>query len=398
MPGAHAALSPSAAKRWCACPPSARLCQKYIEKFGEKSSEYAEEGTMAHALAELKLRKELGKDEEGGINDYNYKKQRKALGDIPKDMDRYTDDYVDVVLEKYYGAKRVCPEAKLFIEQRLDMSNWIPGCFGTSDAIVVSDQGLYVMDLKYGKGVPVDAVGNYQARIYALGAINEFGSLYGFKEIQTIIIQPRLDSVTDEILLKEDVLKWAEEYVVPKAQLAWKGEGEFCAGEHCRFCVVRALCKERALHAFGIFNHIFDSPDVIDEKDIPTLLEVSDVAMSWLKDLKDYALSQALQGQEYRGYKLVKGKRPSRVWKNDDDVLDILCHAGYSEDQYLTPRKLKSVSEMEKMLHKGAFDALLGSLVFQGDGALTLVPESDKREAYSPLELAFADLSENSSQ
>jgi len=395
MPGAHAALSPSAAKRWCACPPSARLNQKYLERFGEKSSEFAEEGTKAHALAELKLRKELGKEDPQGINEFNYEQQRKNLADIPKDMDRYTDDYVDAVLSGYYMAKRNCPDSRLYIEQRLDMQRWIPQCFGTSDAIVVSDQGLIVMDLKYGKGVPVDAVGNYQARIYALGAINEFGDLYGFTHIKEKIIQPRLDSITEEILSREELLAWAEEVVVPKAELAWKGEGDFCAGEHCRFCVVRALCKERALKAMDIFNHIFDSPDVIPEADIPALLEVSDVASAWLKDLKDYAYSQALQGVEYKGFKPVRGKRPGRVWKDEGEVLNTLCRAGYTEEQYMQPTKLKSVSEMEKMLHKSAFEALLGSLVFQGEGGLTLVPESDKRVAYSPTEIVFGDLTED---
>ena len=161
MPGVHALLSPSKAKQWLACSPSARLSAKFSERFGDKPSEYAAEGTKAHALAELKLRLEL--DE---INKFSFEAQKKALGDIPTEMDRYTDNYVDVVLEKYYAAKKVCEGARLFVEQKLDMTRWIPGCFGTADAVVVSDQILEVLDLKYGKGVPVDAVDNPQARCY----------------------------------------------------------------------------------------------------------------------------------------------------------------------------------------------------------------------------------------
>ena len=162
MPGQHAALSPSAAKRWCLCPPSARLNQKYAALFGDRGSEYAEEGTMAHSLAELKLRREKGE-----VNQFNYDVQVKALGNIPPDMDRATDEYVDVVLTEWYAAKKIDPSAQLYIEQRLDMSEWIPECFGTSDSVIVFDGGLVVIDYKHGKGVPVLAEGNYQARIYA---------------------------------------------------------------------------------------------------------------------------------------------------------------------------------------------------------------------------------------
>lgn len=398
MPGSHAALSPSAAKRWCACPPSARLNQKYIERFGERSSEFAEEGTKAHALAEIKLRKELGKEDPSGINEFQYKAERENLGTIPAEMDRCTDDYVDTVLSNYYLLKRSCPDARLFVEQRLDMSKWIPQCFGTSDAVAVSDGGLVVMDLKYGKGVPVVAENNYQARIYALGAINEFGDLYSFQDIKTIIIQPRLDSVTEEVITKDALLQWAEDEIRPKAELAWKGEGEFKCGEHCQFCTVRALCKERAVNALGLMNHIFDSPDILPERDIGEILAVADVAGDWIKDLKEYAYSQALQGTRYNGFKLVRGRRPGRVWRDEDQVLDVMAHAGYTQDQYMTEPKLKSVTDMEKMLHKGAFDALLGKLVFQGEGKLALVPEDDKREEYNPAESALDDLFESNEE
>lgn len=389
MPGLHAALSPSASKRWLTCPPSARLNQKFTERFGEKSSEFAEEGTQAHALCELKLRKELGE-----INEFSFNEQKKALGEFPSYAEANTDYYVDIVLEKYYAAKKKCEDARLFVEQKLDMSTWVPGCFGTSDAVIVSDSGLEVIDYKNGQGVPVSAVDNSQMRLYALGAVAEFGALYDFKDVRYTIVQPRLDSVSDETLTLDELLAWGDS-IKPAAELAWKGEGEFKEGDHCRFCNVKALCKTRVLHMLDVATSGFESPDLLTDKAIGDMLPYLDPISKWIEDVKKYALSQALQGVTYSGYKIVRGRRPGRAWKNEDDVLDQLCRAGYSESQYNSPSKLKSVNEMEKMMGKKAFDALLGKLTIQGEGAPTLVPEEDSRPVYNDVATAFADLNDN---
>ena len=390
IPSLHAALSPSAAKRWCTCTPSARLNQKYNDIFGDKSSEYAEEGTFAHSLAELKLRKENGE-----INDFLFKEQLKQLGTIPADMDRATDDYVDVVLSELYSARKVDPNAQLFIEQQLEMDQWIPECFGTSDSVIVSEFGLVVIDYKHGRGVPVSAIGNYQERIYGLGAYAAFKDLYDLKHIKMIIVQPRLDSVTEEILTIEELLQWAEEVIVPAAKLAWKGEGDFVAGEHCRFCNIKAICKENVLNSLSVIQNMFDSPDVISDSKLEQMLPFLDTAEQWIADVKAYVFNQAIQGKKFKGYKLVQGRRPGRVWKDESEVIDQLSRAGYTEQQIYTKPKLKSPADLEKELKKSAFDAIVGKYVFQGDGKLTLVPESDKREEYSPVDLDFDDLGVN---
>lgn len=385
MPGTHALLSPSKAKQWLACPPSARLSAKFNERFGEQSSSYAAEGMKAHSVAELKLRLELGE-----LNKFSYDAQRKALGDIPKDMDRNTDIYVDIVLEKYYQAKKVCPDAKLFVEQRLDMSEWIPGCFGTADACVVSDTILEVMDYKNGQGVPVNAVENPQARCYGLGAVHEFGDIYGFTHVRNTIIQPRLDSVTEELLSKDELLAWGEE-IKPTAQLAWKGEGAFSPGDNCRFCSAKAVCKARAYQSFDLLAACLDSPDVLPDEVIPGILKVADTCEQWLKDVRAYALNQALRGQEWPGYKLVKGKRPSRAFRNDEEAEQQLIRAGYTPEQYMNT-SMMTVAQIEKLLGKKAFDALMGKFVVQGEGKLTLVPEDDKRVEFESADAAFSDM------
>jgi len=385
MPGVHALLSPSAAKRWMSCPPSARLESKIKDKLGDKSSVYAEEGTLAHAVSELKLRRENGE-----LNQFNFEQRMKDLGDIPKEIDRFTDYYVDIVLEKWYAAMKFCPDAQLVVEQKLDMNDWVPKCFGTSDAIVVSDDVLVVMDFKYGKGVPVSAEGNPQARLYGLGAINQFGALYDFEEVHNIIIQPRLDSVTEEVMTRQELLDWGKS-IKPLAEAAWKGEGEFHTGEHCRFCRAKAICTTRVIEAMSVLSHSFDAPDTIRDEDIPGILEVLPVAEDWIRDIRAYAQAQAIRGQHWPGFKLVRGRRPGRQWKNEDDVVDILARAGYGQDQYAETR-LKSCSEMEKMLGRAGFRALLGGCVAQGEGHLTLVPESDTRTEYTSSAEAIDDL------
>lgn len=387
MPGVHALLSPSKAKQWIACPPSARLSAKFSERFGDASSEYAAEGTKAHALSELKLRLELKE-----INKFSFDAQRKALGDIPADMDRYTDTYIDVVLERYYAVKKVCPDARLFVEQKLDMSRWIPGCFGTADACIVSDTLLEVLDLKYGKGVPVNAAENPQARCYGLGALAAFGDLYAFTHVRNTIVQPRLDSVTEELLTREELLAWGE-YVKPIAELAWKGVGGFSPGENCRFCAAKAVCKARAFGSFDLLSACLDAPDVLPDESIPGILKVADVCEQWIKDVRAYALNQALRGQEWPGYKLVKGKRPSRTFVDEEKAEEQLIRAGYTPEQYRVTR-MKTVAEVEKLLGKRAFDALMGGLVVQGEGNLTLVPEEDTRVKFESADVAFSDMIE----
>jgi len=386
-PSAHATLGPSSAERWLNCPPSARLNAKLIERFGEQSSPYAAEGTQAHALAELKLRHESGE-----INDYNFKTQREAMGDLPAEMEMFTDRYVDEVLSRYYAACRTCPDAKLLVEQRFTMDRWVPKCFGTSDAVIVSDEILFVIDLKYGKGVPVSAENNPQARLYGLGGVDAYGDLYGFTEVHTVICQPRLDSVSEEVLSRDALLLWGD-LIKPTAKMAWEGTGEYKTGDHCRFCAARAICAKRASEAMTVFKYGFDSPAIIPEQDIPGILNVLDTAEDWIKDMRTYALNQMKQGVQYRGWKLVRGRRPGRKWKNEEEVINELSRAGYDREQY-EETKLKSAAEMEKVLGKNAFEALLGGLVTQGEGPLTMATEDDKRPEFSPADAVLQDLLE----
>ena len=407
-PSLHAVLGASSAHRWLICTPSARLCEKLTSRFGSESSPYAAEGTKAHALAEMKVRAAYYKadgmttarhsrmtpeQQEAylGINEFRFKALRNELGDIPKDMEQATDSYCDIVMEKYLSAKEADPGAQLYLEQRLDYSAWVPSGFGTGDCVIVSDSLLEVCDYKHGKGIPVDAVGNPQLRLYGLGAMAKFGRLYDFQSVRMTIIQPRLDSVSEETLTCEDLTSWAAEEVVEKAKQAWTGSGEFVPGEHCRFCAAKAVCSARVAQAMRMFQYGLEAPGLIPDEQIPSILGMLNDAEAWIKDIRTYAENQALHGQVWPGWKLVRGKKPNRQWADPEEVKAQLLRAGYPADQFQEV-KLKPVGEIEKALGKKAFQALVGGLVSQGEGKLTLVPADDKRVEFASADADFQDL------
>lgn len=407
-PMAHALLSPSSSHRWLTCTPSARLGERLTSRFGSESSPYAQEGTKAHALAEIKVRKayyaadgmttavysRMGEEERDaytGINAFRYDALRTELGEIPSDMEHATDAYCDVVMEKYLSAKDRDPSTRLLLEQRLTLEAWVPRSFGSSDCVIVSDSLLEVIDYKNGLGIPVNAAGNPQLRLYGLGAIAKFGQLYDFPAVRMTIIQPRLESVSEETLDREALLAWAEAEVREKAQLAWKGIGDFVPGDHCRFCPAKAVCSARVAEALKLFRYGFETPGLIPDEQVPGILETLDTAEAWIKDFRAYAEKQALNGQKFPGWKLVRGKKPNRRWADPEEVRAQLLRAGYAPGQIETT-SLKPVGEIEKAIGAKAFRALVGGLVAQGEGRLTLVPESDKRLEYASADAAFADL------
>nr|WP_284502122.1 DUF2800 domain-containing protein [Clostridium tertium] len=380
---AHALLSASGASRWMACTPSARLEQN----FENKTSQYAEEGTLAHELGELKLRKELEGLSTRSFNSKVKKIQENEL--YTADMPDYVDMYVETCLERVSEAKAKTPDALFKIEQRLDFSEWVPEGFGTGDFVIIADGTMEVCDLKYGKGVPVSADNNKQMMLYALGAISEFSFLYDIEKVRMTIIQPRLDNISTFEVTVEDLVKWAEEYVRPRAELAIKGEGEFCAGDHCRFCRAKSVCKARTEKNLELAKYDFQKPNTLDNNDIAYILSKVDELVNWAGDVKEYALEQALQGEEFDGYKVVEG-RSNRKWSSEDDVAKVLIGQGFQENMIYT-RKLDSISKIESAIGKKEVQRLLGDYIVKPVGKPTLVPITDKREPYNPAKSDFLE-------
>lgn len=372
----HAILSASSASRWMACPPSARLELNYENK----TSEYAAEGTLAHELGELELRRNLE-----GMSTRKYNSEIKKIQSnelFTKDMPDYVEIYVNTCMEKLAEAKSKTSDAIFKIEQRLDFSEWVPDGFGTGDFVIIADGTMEICDLKYGKGVPVSAIDNKQMRLYALGAIAEFGFLYDIQNVRMTIIQPRLDNISTDEVSADDLLKWAEEVLKPIAELAFKGEGEFCAGDHCTFCRAKAVCKARAEKNMELAQYEFADPNVLNKFDIADILAKADEFIKWVKDVQDFALEQALLGEQYPGFKVVEG-RSNRRYTDTEKVAEILLANDYLEEEIYKPKELQGISNMEKVVGKKKLVELVGDYIEKPQGKPVLVPESDKRPVFN---------------
>lgn len=378
---AHAKLSASGSKKWLACTPSVRM----EEPFPDERSTYADEGTFAHAVFEQELLSFLGR----------------SVGHLPPELTEYDSpelrehvmDALGVVIETLKSVYAICKDPQIMVEQRLDFSPWVPEGFGTGDVVIVGDGALHVMDLKYGKGVVVDAIDNSQMRLYALGAYNELNHLYDIKTVQMTVLQPRLHNYDFEVLSVEELLSWGKNYVAPRAKLAWKGEGPLVPGEHCSsgFCRARFSCAARAQSALAVAKQEFAlrDPEHLTIEQIVAVLGKADEAIAWLNDVKAHALKQAERGEEIPGFKLVEG-RSNRKYASPDEVASKLKEAGYA-DAVIYERSLLGITAMEKAIGKKRFAELLNDLVVKPAGKPTLVPVDDKRPALCSVASAAAD-------
>lgn len=380
----HAKLSASGSKRWMSCPPSAILEQQ----FEDEQSPYAAEGSFAHSLAELCLRLYLG-----DITDKQFEnllQKRRADPFFTKEMADYVQGYVDIAIEKINAARAISKDAVVLLEQKLDFSPWVPEGFGTGDLVLIADGKCEIVDLKYGKGVPVSAEENTQMRLYALGAINQFDCLYDIHEITTTIAQPRLDNVSSQTLTVAELLAWAEAEVKPKAQLAINGQGEFCPGDHCKFCKARFTCRARAEENLKLAAYDFRDPFLLAPAEIANILGKAEQLAAWVADVQKYALDQAENhGVTFPGWKLVEG-RSNRKYDDEDAIAKVLIQAGYTEDQ-IFEKKLLGVTKMTEVIGKKAFSQLLDQYIVKPPGKPVLVPESDKRPAINSIASAQAD-------
>lgn len=373
MPDIHARLSASGAKKWINCPGSIQL----EENFEDKPSQFAEEGTNAHALGEAKIRL--------ATKEYNRTKYHNAIRnlEITEDMEDYAESYKNYVIERYNSALQKTPDAILMLEQRLDFSNYVPDGFGTGDAVIIAEGKLEIIDLKYGKGVEVSAVDNPQLRLYALGAYEAFDMLYGFDTVEMTIYQPRLDNISSESISVAELLEWGES-VKKAAQLANDDSITECvAGKHCDtgFCKARPVCRAYAEERQKMAVYDFKPPAMLTVAEIADIIEQSASLEKWAKLVCDYALEQAYKhGVEYPGYKVVEGRSNRKYSKPDSEVAKILTDNGYQESDILV-HKLKGITDIEKLLGKKTFAEVLGSYVVKPPGKPTLVCSEDKRPA-----------------
>ena len=361
--GRHALLSASSSKRWLNCTPSARL----EEQFGKEDvGSYAEEGTAAHALAEHKVKKCLRRRSKRPVSDYQC-----------DEMEECTDGYASYVMEQVELAKQDCKDPVVLIEQRLDYSAYVPEGFGTGDLLIVADKTLTVIDLKYGKGVAVDAEWNPQMMLYGLGALELFDAIYDIDTVRMTIYQPRLESVSTWEISVSDLMEWAETELKPKAQLAIHGEGEFHCGSWCRFCKAKNTCRARAEEYLRLAQMEFKPPALLSDEEIAEVLKVADELAKWSADVYAFATDEAItHGKKWTGFKLVEG-RSNRKYTDEEEVAEAAKAAGYTD---IYKKSLVGITEMEKLMGKKKFTEVLGKLVYKPQGKITLVTESDKRQ------------------
>ena len=372
-PKAHAILSASSSHRWLNCPPSARLCETYEDK----GSDYAAEGTDAHSLCEYKLRKAL---------DMSAVDPSEHLTWYSEEMEDCANGYAAYILELVEAAKETCAAPVVLIEQRVDFSRWVEQGFGTSDAIIISDGTLRVIDYKHGLGVLVEADNNPQMMCYALGALELFDAIYDIDSVAMTVYQPRRQNVSTFEMSKDDLYRWAEEVLKPTAELAFAGDGNFLCGEWCGFCKAKHECRARAEANLLLAQYDFKLPPPLEDSEIEVILSRADQLVSWVNDIKEYALQQAISGKDWTGFKLVEG-RSNRRYTNEAAVTQVVTNASF--DPY--ERKLLGITAMQKLLGKSRFEELLSAYIEKPQGKPTLVPESDKRPVMNNAKTDFME-------
>lgn len=369
----HALLSASGAHRWLNCTAAPRL----EENIEDSSSSYAAEGTLAHDIGEAML---LG--------------DKKALTKLKKHdlfypgMIDEVEEYTSYCLERLNEMLVTDPVgAHMAVEQRLDLTDCVPDGFGTGDCIIIGNGLLEIIDLKFGKGVAVDVEDNPQLMLYALGALKEFGFMYEIDTVRMTIAQVRTIGITSYDMKVKDLEYWAEHVVKPKAKEAFAGDAPPNPGDWCRFCKFRTRCKARA-DKYNVLYSNSPIKEAMTNDDIADILKELKDMQAWLTDIENYALEKALEGEVFKGWKLVEG-RSNRKLTDESAIAEILLGNGFKEEVIYKPLTLETITALEKIVGKKAFTELVGNYIVKPKGKPTLVTEVDKRPALNSVENEF---------
>lgn len=372
----HALLSASGAARWLNCTPSAQLEDKYGER---KSSVFAEEGTLAHELSELYIKHDIllsisEQEFDNGLEEIM------ANDLFNEEMLNVVPVYTDYCASQLTEAKTANSLAVMEIEQKLDLTDFVPESFGTADCVIINDNLIEVIDLKYGKGVPVYAEWNKQLMLYGLGALQKYDTMYDISEVRLTIVQPRINNISSWQISVEELRKWAEEELMPKAKLAFEGKGELSAGDWCRFCAVRNQCRKLYEQQLEIAKHEFAEPALLTDEEIADIVLRTPKLIEWANSIAEYAQSKAVtENKQWPGLKLVEGVS-RRKWSDEDKASNAIfarCPE-LSEDEVFN-MKLKPITSIEKIVGKKRFAEILSDIVIKPQGKPTLVPLEDKR-------------------
>ena len=366
----HALLSASSSHRWLACPPSAVASEAYPEQ----DTDFTREGTLAHEVAEYVA----------SLTNLAGAQITAILLRNGQEVDQEMSDCA-IAYRDYIQELKHSDDAIVLLERKVDFSPWVPGGFGTCVCIIIQDDVLTIIDYKYGQGVPVSAVDNPQLKLYALGALNDYGFAVDVKEVEMHIFQPRINNVSSFKISVADLIAWADETVKPTAEKAAQGKGKYQEGTHCTFCPHAGRCRKlsNACKEFVETHDLRVAVPILTPFEMAEVLQMEPLINLWLRRIKAQALDSMLNGTEIPGYKVVEGKLGNRKWSNEVDVFNVLTGAGYDR-QDITETKLLSPAAMDKVLGKKKVAELLPRFIERAPGSPTLAPETDKRPAYDP--------------
>ena len=394
MPDIHALLSASSSKQWLHCTPSARL----QDQFPNESSVYAAEGTFAHEVCEYKVKKYMKERVKRPQSEEYY----------TEEIDQITDVYAEFVISVIEEMKRNGCEPLVMVEEKVDYSHIAPSGFGTADMLIIGkdENGkgvLHIADFKTGQGVFVDADHNSQMMLYALGGLAAYGYIYDIEIVRMSIIQPRLENISTFECTRKELEDWGES-IRETAKLAYEGKGEQKPGDWCRFCRAKPVCKACKDEALSLCREefldlddgvlsdntsaspeqgenaepVFKQPGLVPISELAQLLPTLNRISSWIESVFAFISSEAINhGVSIPGYKVVEG-RSKRMFTDTKGVVDTAVANGYTD---LYKKQLITLTEFEKMMGKKKFAELLGKYVTKPPGKLSLVPESDPREA-----------------
>lgn len=378
---AHAILSPSASGRWLTCPASVRMCRDLPE---QEESIYAREGTQFHTLCELSARLAFL---DGSHQEYQQDFLDWALeteDEWHEDQMRYVEDWMAFLEERIPTDEPYT----LLLEERLNSG--VPGVWGTGDVVLITEDNVEIIDIKYGAGVRVSAVENSQLRFYGLGALNLVDDPLKIHTITMTVWQPRLNNISSETLTRKQLLKWKRD-VVPIAELALGEDAPFGPSEDaCRWCPIAGECGPRTRQ---MLNQDYGNPDLLTGEEMAEAYSRVSELKKWASDIEDAALKMAYEeADSVPGFKVVRSGGRRQILDGDKAV-EKLVETGYDIEDVST-RKPNTLGQLDKLVGAEKLQDILGDVLVKSEGRLSLAKDSDPRPPADAVHSAQDDFAE----